>query len=210
VTHLKLKLEPSNADVRVDTRPPAKDDQGMILLDPGSHEIAVEAPDYEPNTRSMRTDGGEQLTLAISLRSTNQQVAETPAHKELPAPNPEQNPSSPLPSQGSSSVGPWLLIGASAAVVIAGGIMLGVMASNMNTVSHPPAGANNEPPRFADVKSAYDSVFPLSVAGFTCLGVGAAGLIGGIAWKVSSGGGDEHAAANFEVLPGGVRVSGRF
>ncbi|HEX4355191.1 MAG TPA: hypothetical protein VHZ95_19805, partial [Polyangiales bacterium] len=69
VTRLRITLEPGvAADLRIDTRPVSKDAQGEVLVDPGSHELVAEAPNYETTTRSIRTDGGEELTLTLSLQ----------------------------------------------------------------------------------------------------------------------------------------------
>jgi hypothetical protein len=82
--------------------------------------------------------------------------------------------------------------------------MLGLMVKNKNKVESAPPGSSYNP----EYKSAEDSVFPLSVAGFVTAGVGVAALIGGVVWKVSADGNRE--SAQLEVVPGGMRVSGRF
>jgi len=68
VTKLNLTVTPADAQLALDTRAAARDQDGAILLDPGTHELVIEAPNHETVTRSIRGDGGETLTLAINLR----------------------------------------------------------------------------------------------------------------------------------------------
>jgi tetratricopeptide (TPR) repeat protein len=203
VTRLRVTLEPASAQLRIDTRPVTKDAQGVVLLDPGTHELVAEAPEYEAATRSIRTDGGEELALTITLHKPNEAKAETLA--EVPAPAAvAATQAGPSKQGGGSSLGPWILIGSGAALTVAGGVMLGLMVKNKNTVEGAPPESQYNP----KYKNAEESVFPLSVAGFVTAGVGVAALIGGVIWKVSADGSRE--SASLEVLPGGMRVSGRF
>jgi hypothetical protein len=214
VTRVRVTLEPSSATLRLDTRPISTDDQGYVLLDPGTHELVAEAPDRETATRSIRTEGGEQLALTISLHATNVEPkveapseAPQPVFAETAAPKPQEAPES-------SSIAPWILIGSGAAVNIAGDVMLGVMFSNKHFVEHAPAGSN-----YQQFRGATQSVFPLSVAGFVTASVGLAAVIAGVTWKLTEGSesqshenesANESAGAKLEVGPGAVRVSGRF
>jgi hypothetical protein len=210
VTRLRIKLEPASAELRIDTRPVSKDAAGFVMLDPGAHELVAEARDYEPMTRTIRTDGGEELTLGITLHPTAE--AKDEAANEAPAPVAATEPTKPAAHTATSSVGPWILIGASAAVTIAGGVLLALTVSDMNMVEKAPPGSLYIPGGYKD---ANDRVLPMSIAGFSALGVGLAGLVGGVVWKLSSAGGPEEpeettAGAKLDVLPGEVRLHGRF
>jgi hypothetical protein len=68
VTQLQLHVEPEQAEAHIDTRPVTRDKDGNILLNPGTHELSVEFPDYEPIAHTIRTNGGESLTMNISLQ----------------------------------------------------------------------------------------------------------------------------------------------
>jgi len=205
VTRLRVKLEPASAELRIDTRAAQKDAAGFVMLDPGSHELVAEAHDYEQTSRTIRTDGGEELTLTMTLRPLNEPKAEAAA--EAPAPVVATEPITPAPRAAASSVGPWVLIGVSAAVAVAGGVLVGIALSNKASVENAPPGSS-----YAQYKTPYESVVPMSAAGFTAIGVGVAGVIGGIVWKVSSSGPPEEAApsARLEFGPGHVSVLGRF
>jgi hypothetical protein len=213
VTKLKVTLEPSSAELRVDTRPVSRDDQGFVLLDPGVHELVAEAPARETATRSLRTEGGEELSLTISLRTNTPSKAETTndaseaGGTNTPVFQQPETQAAPVAATSSqSSLGPWILIGSGAAVAITGGVLLGVMASDKSKVEHAPVDSN-----YAAYKSAEQRVFPLSVIGFVAAGVGVAAVIGGVVWKVAADGGTrETANARLEVLPGGVRLAGQF
>jgi hypothetical protein len=209
VTKLKVTLEPASAELRVDTRRPVKDGAGYVLLDPGLHELVAEAPGHDGLTRNLRTDGGEELSLTMSLHATAKEpVAEAAGKTAAPREElGEATPPPPAPKESSGgSVGPWLLIGSSAAVTIAGGVLIALMVKDKNAVENP-SGDTTWP----EVRDAHDRVFPFSVAGFTALGVGVAGLIGGIAWKVgSSSESPKESGVQVGLVPGGLRVNGQF
>jgi hypothetical protein len=202
ITRLRVDLEPATAELRIDTRPVTKNAQGVVLLDPGAHELAAEAPGHDTATRSVRTDGGEELTLTITLHESAAKAA-----SEAPATVATTQPAAAKHASG-SSVGPWILIGSGAALTIAGGVMLGLMVKNKNYVESAPPESTYS----GDYQSADQSVYPLSVAGFVSAGVGLAAVIAGVVWKVSENGGSHEsaAAASFDVSPGGVRVRARF
>ena len=208
VAKLRVTLEPSSAELRIDTRPVEKDAAGYIMLDPGTHELVAEAPNYDPATRSIRTDGGEELTIKLTLRSQEEPKPQVAQTQEAPAPVAATADSArPAARHSESSVGPWVLIGVSAAVVVAGGVMVGLMAKDMSTVENAKPGSY-----FPQYKAANDRVLPLSIAGFTALGVGAAGLIGGIAWKMSTGSASssDTDSARLDIGPGSLQLSGKF
>jgi tetratricopeptide (TPR) repeat protein len=206
VTRLRVKLEPASAELRIDTRAVQKDAAGFVMLDPGSHELIAEAHDYEAASRTIRTDGGEELTLSMTLRPLNEPKAEAPS--EAPAPVAATQPITPAPRPAASSVGPWVLIGVSGAVAATGGVLHGLALSDKAKVEGAKSGANY----VQDYKAAYERVYPMSIAAFSCIGVGVAGLIGGIAWKVASGNVSEEAEprAELELGPGHLGVHGTF
>jgi len=119
VTQLQLHVEPEHAETHIDTRPVTHDKDGNILLNPGTHELSVEAPDYEPIAHTIRTNGGESLTMNISLQRSKTAAAGpltaaegehvTAASSDLAAgldssPKPEspENAANSLQAQGSS------------------------------------------------------------------------------------------------------------
>ena len=206
VAKVRVSLDPASAELRIDTRPVEKDAAGYILLDPGSHDLVAQAPDYEQATRTIRTDGGEELTINLVLQRHEEPKPSGVAEATAPAAPPQAV--KPVP-QSSSSVGPWVLIATSSAVAVAGGVMLAVMVSKKNFVEHPKGTALYDEGGY---RAAEKLVLPLSIGGFAALGVGVAGLIAGVAWKVSSSGTDDEdsSQARIDIGPGQVAFHGHF
>ena len=163
ITRLQLTVSPADARARIDTHEVTRDKDGAILLDPGTHELTVEAPDHESITRSIHSEGSEALTLDIRLRETT------------------------IPAQASpsSSVGPYILMAGSAAAAVAGGALLTIALSNKHAVENP---SQNTPdgPRYADYEAKANSVMPLSAAGIAALTAGGVGLAASLIWKLTS------------------------
>jgi tetratricopeptide (TPR) repeat protein len=174
VTWLDLSVSPQQARVRVDTREATRASDGRIMLDPGSHEIMVDAPGYPATTRVIRSDGADTLTLSIRLLEQNQQPA-----------TPQALQSTSKAASSRSAVGPYVLMGASAALAVAGGILLAVALDHRSAVEHPPQSMDG--PRFPDYQSKADSVLPLSAAGIGSLCAGGVGVIAGVIWKLTGG-----------------------
>jgi tetratricopeptide (TPR) repeat protein len=209
VAKLNLAVTPGDAQLRLDTREVVRDKDGSILLDPGVHELLIEAPKHEPVTRSIRSDGGEALTLVINLRNTEASPAIEGTPVEL-APTPALAAGSePTPALArESSTGPYVMIGVSAAVAIAGGVLLAVALSNKASVENPNPSTDGGP-RYADYQDKADSVLPLSAAGITALSVGVAGAAAGLTWKLMSDG-ERSPTAALSVAPGGLSLHGNF
>jgi tetratricopeptide (TPR) repeat protein len=216
VTRLTLTVQPANAQVHLDTREVSRDTDGNVLMDPGTHQLVVEAPDCESVTRAIRTDGNETLLLNISLRNTRESLPVEGQPIEL---EPDLAPAVPQPSAPgtatetttaqSSSLAPWIVVGASSVVAIAGGVLLAIALSNKHDVENA-KGSAEQGPRYEDYRSKESSVLPLSVAGITALSVGIAGVTAGMVWKIAGGRSDERASARLSITPFGVSARGRF
>jgi tetratricopeptide (TPR) repeat protein len=208
VTKLELTVTPDNVKLRLDTRELARDKDGSILLDPGTHELVIEAPKHETVTRSIRSDGGEVLSLAINLRNTEAAAAVESSARELAPPQPLAAGSEPAPVPEPSSLAPYVVIGVSAAVAVAGGVLLAVALSNKAAVENPNP-ATDGGPRYADYQAKADSVLPLSAAGITALSLGVVGAAAGLTWKLMSD--DERSpTATLSLAPGGLSLRGQF
>jgi len=209
VTKLNLSVTPANAQLGIDTRAVARDKDGAILLDPGTHELVIEAPNHETVTRSIRGDGGETLTLAINLRYTETSIA---LDKPPLAPAAPQQPFAAAAAtnevQDRSSLAPYVVIGVSAAVAVAGGVLLAVALSNKAAVENPNPSTDGGP-RYTDYQGKADSVLPLSAAGITALSLGVVGAAAGLTWKLMSDG-ERSPTAALSVAPGGLSLHGSF
>jgi tetratricopeptide (TPR) repeat protein len=210
VTKLNLTVTPADAQLRIDTREVARDQDGAILLDPGTHELVMEAPMHETVTRSIRSDGGEVLTLAITMRNTELTTAEPVAQDNTPPLQPFAAGSAgqAAPVEAQSSLAPYVVIGVSTAVAVTGGILLAVALSNKAAVENPNPSTNGGP-RYADYQGKADSVLPLSAAGITALSLGVVGAAAGLTWKLMSEG-EQRPSAAVSVAPGGLSLRGTF
>jgi hypothetical protein len=202
ITRLTLTLQPLTAAVSMDARQVHPDASGVLLLDPGDHEFTFSAPDHEAVTRSLRTDGGESLSMNITLPAPAE-AATAPTTTPAPAPL-----TAAAPSPASSSLAPWFVIGGGAAVAIAGGVFLGIALSDKASVEHPDT-RDGGLPYYPNYASAEKRVFPFSVIGITGLSVGVAAMIAGLVWKISDSGGRE-SGAQLEAMPTGARFRARF
>jgi hypothetical protein len=219
VTKLTLTVTPPDAEARLDNRVLARDQDGTILLDPGTHELVVEAPEHETITRSIRADGGEPLSLTIALRSSLQPAAAAsePAAggQDNAQPFAAAQASTSDEPQSSGSAGPWIVIGASAAVAVAGGVLLAVALSNKSAVENPQS-SDPEGPRYADFQGKADTVLPLSAIGITALSLGVAGAAAGLTWKLlsternPSSTPESGVSATLSVAPGALWLHGRY
>ena len=184
IAHVKVSVEPSSAEVRIDERPVVRGEDGSVLLNPGVHELVASAPDRETVTRRWSVEAGARTRLDITLPARG--VAATPAAALPPtaatasAPvEPRVAPAGDPAGDDSKSVAPWIVIGVSGALAIAGGVLLGLTAADIGTVEDARKGTE-----WADVKPAYDRTPAVSIAGFSMLGLGLGGVAAGLAWQL--------------------------
>ncbi|UJR86921.1 tetratricopeptide repeat protein [Sandaracinus amylolyticus] len=117
---------------------------------------------------------------------------------------PSPGPSGDEPSSG-PGIGPWIVVGGGAAVVVAGAILLGAGLADRSAVEDPAPGAT-----WADAEAAYDRGPALLTSGIVLLPVGAAIVGAGLAWAlipVESGGVER---ISLRVGPASIAVAGRF
>jgi hypothetical protein len=98
----------------------------------------------------------------------------------------------------------WLLLGSSATVTIAGGVLLALALSAKSKVESPRPNSS-----WADIKSDYNRVSPLSTAGFALLGAGVAGIAGSLVWAYVRKPGEE-TRVSVKASATGLSVSGVF
>ncbi len=77
VAQYTLELSPANAQVTVDAQPPTIV-EGILLLDPGPHEIAISVEGHQ-ETRHVRARPNDNVTLRIKLTARQAPVTEQPA-----------------------------------------------------------------------------------------------------------------------------------
>jgi hypothetical protein len=201
VSKVELQITPGDAAVMLDGHPVVRDSEGKIMIDAGSHELAAEAPGYESTARTVATDGGELIRLNIALRA---QIA--PAIAELPAASSRPGPPRAAAEDDarSDSIAPWIVVGTGGAVMVAGAVFLGVALSDKAELE----GASQGDFYWAEVEDTYDRVPVFSTIGAIMIGVGAAGIGAGLAWKFWPS--EETAPVALTPAPNGVVMTGKF
>lgn len=106
-------------------------------------------------------------------------------------------------STSSDATGPVVLIASGGVVALAGAILIGVAAGDVASVEGAERGAS-----WASVSDAYSRSEPLSIAGGSAIGVGAALALGGALWLAVGGTRSEETSVAFG--PGGFSVRGSF
>jgi hypothetical protein len=144
------------------------------LVDPGSHIVSARSTSGGTAESTVELKEGEtrEVELRIAFTGGGSTSASPPsAGREAPLSSRES--ASP---PGRSRALEWSLMGAGAVVAIAGGVLMGVEASNASTA----AGQGN--------KSSYDAAKTGWAVGIGGLAVGGAAIaVGGIVWAASGG-----------------------
>lgn len=184
IGRVRVTLDPPDAKLLVDAW--AVDPSGNVVeMNPGTHELTARAPGRQSATRLVRVEPGAELDVDITL------VPLEVVSSSAADPAEQQN--------GARSIAPWIVVGVSGAVAIAGGILLGVALNDVATVED----AEQLAP-WSEVESKYDRSPKLSAAGIAMLSVGLAGVAAGITWHILSNGEREEVA--LRVGPGAVQL----
>jgi len=132
-------------------------------------------------------------------------VRDGAAAASVPEVEPEAVVATPPPSTASSSSAdplPWIVIGTSAAVAIAGAVMLGIAESDRATVENAPMDA-----RWSAVADAASRGPILEPVGIACLAVGVAGAVIGVVLATLPGPTPDRSVA-VRIGPGSIAVQG--
>ena len=173
VMHVKIELEPAHAELRVDGSPATLSGDGLIL-DPGEHELWAFAPGFEALHRRITATGGNEALVRMAL-SVAPELAAAPALRPI-----ERAAEPAEPMRPAASLGPWLLIGGSAALAAAGGVLLSLGLSDKAAVESVQDGAS-----WKETEAANGRAVPFQTAGGVMLGLGVAGFAAGVIWQLS-------------------------
>lgn len=145
-------------------------------------------------------------------------VARPPGPPPAPPPTPEATAepappaSSPLPVEPSApaetdgiSTLQWAAVGTSGAMVIGGGVLLGLALSDKGKVESAQDGT-----AFADFESAHDRVPTFSTVGGVLLGVGIAGVAASVVWILIDDEAESEPGMALHLGPRGVQLAGAF
>ncbi|MBX7191822.1 MAG: hypothetical protein K1X94_07180 [Sandaracinaceae bacterium] len=190
----RFVVPPAASDVRLSvdgvvTRPdgawPAA--QGHVLLSVGTHEIVLRDGDGRTARTRIVVHGGE---VDAPIDVTPPQGNEAEREHESQASEPT----------------PWIVAGVGAALVIVGGVLYGVGASDIAHVNSSPSGTE-----WSSVSGVYDRAPILTGTGIASLIAGGAAAIVGLGWglgvAMSSSSGP---SAHVRLLPTGLALEGTF
>jgi tetratricopeptide (TPR) repeat protein len=197
VTRVIVTLEPSHAELEVDHVPRELRD-GVLLLDPGEHQLSASAQGHQPVQQMINAAGGEQR---VELRLPKKaQGAPALVQQPAPAPAPALQASS-----GGSDLAPYIVMGAGGAALIAGAVLVGIAASDKSAVENAAEGVT-----WPSLEPRYNRGRTFFPVGFALMGVGLAGVAAGLTWKLWPSSQERAASAQLRVSPLGVALSGGF
>ncbi len=192
---------PAGSTVDVDGVPTAPEGdlatRATLALAVGAHELTLRAPDGRTARAQVTVHGGETATLTLAVPDAA--PGRTPPRDEAAVAPPTRSPATTPADPGA---GPWVLIGVGAAVAVAGGVLLGLGASDAATVSSAPARTE-----WVDLATQYDRIVPLEVSGIVALALGVGSVAGGLAWQL---GGAGASTATVAIGPGSLALRGSF
>lgn len=207
-----IQVTPEGAELWVDGHPAALTD-GVLLLDPGAHEIVARAPKHTELSRSVRVQAGQSGEFRLDLVPTQAAARAAEANTE---PTPEPQPTHQTRSEQRPRLWTWVAAGASAAFAIAA---VGIYASALSerddiadTCRGMQGGACTPMERDqllddSDIglkETLTTTGIVLSAAG--AVGAGVLFYLEGRPAEAES----EAAATTIGVLPGAIAVTGRF
>ncbi len=200
VGKLRLEVSPASAVILLDGQPVSSP---QLTLDPGERVITVRADGYREEELRVTINGGEDKVIPVELAPLEPALPPEPVRAQ-PGPEPSPLPAA-QPATARGRLAPWIVIGASAAVAVTGGVLLGLALSDKAKVEDASKGT-----QWSSVKSASNRVPTLSTVGIVMLGVGAAGIAAGLAWKLIPAQSRRDQSASLRVQPGGLELAGTF
>lgn len=122
------------------------------------------------------------------------------ANCQTPPPDPRPEP--PRPNQ---SMWPWMIVAASSAVAVGGGVLVAFSIVDTHSVEHAVKGA-----QWSNAQGTYNAAPVLMTVGCVALGIGLAGTVAGLAWKFWPVNTEREARVTLSIGPGAAQVRGVF
>jgi hypothetical protein len=194
---LHLTVHPRWARVSIDGAPIDIVDGTPVVLQVGDYLLEVRAPGYLAEKRPLSVHGGDRHELAIRLTKLEPEAPEEP--------NAAATPGSAADQASGAGAWPWVVVSASGAAAICGGVLVALAQSDIDTVERVERGQ-----RWSDIEGAYDAAPTKSTAGFALLGAGIVGIGAGLIWHFLSADGQESGSVRVAAPPDGASVLGRF
>lgn len=115
VGRFTLALTPSESALLVDGKPARFEEPGVLILDPGEHELVASAPEHVESVRKLSVSGGEQGTVTIELRPVANEAA-TPA---TPLVLVQKDAAKKAPEDAPARLWTWVALGSAGAFGVA-------------------------------------------------------------------------------------------
>lgn len=180
---VRVALVPADAKLMVNASPATRAPDGTLMLNPGKHEIEASAPGYQSSTRLVRVEPGAVLQVDLALPHENDDLVAVPRTEPAPevvastAPHMDARLDAEPAQNSVDSVAPWIVVGVSGAVAIAGGVILGVALHDVGVVESSKPTTN-----WSEVEGKYQRTPTLSTVGIVMIGAGIAGVATGLTW----------------------------
>jgi hypothetical protein len=202
VATLEVSLDPEGAQLAVDERPAQRGTDGRIRVNPGQHDLIATSAGRETVTRRIWVRSGERVVLQLMLPFPEPSPASVAL--TLPVQNVEPPPVVSPPPQDAheTPMAASIVIGASAAVAVTGGVLLVISQRDIDRLEQPRKGTS-----WSSVRGDYDRTPWMSAVGFGLVGLGALGAAAGVAWLYWPS--SESDAVRVQLGPTGVQVGGR-
>jgi tetratricopeptide (TPR) repeat protein len=145
----------------------------------------------------------EVLQQALEARRRAELEAEIEARKAAIEAAARVKAERPLTHYVGPGPGPWITIGAGGAVMVTGGVLLGLGQRDRSNVENADPGSS-----YSSVQDMADRAPKRTKSGIALMSIGGAALIGGVIWQLT--GGHEEAMPEVGIGPSGVTIKGRF
>ncbi|MET0287911.1 MAG: PEGA domain-containing protein [Polyangiales bacterium] len=180
VGRVQVITSPADAEVRLQGR--HLEHATAVILQPGVYALEVSAPGFRTDSRQLLVAARQYQIVQLNLERTTVSTSPAPV----------------APPSRLEKAGPWIAIGASAGLSVAGAVLIAKGASVYRDL--------DADVYYADWQRDRDRYPRLLGAGGALLGLGVIGLATGVWWQVHNGRSDMRAALG----PQSLWVSGRF
>jgi hypothetical protein len=201
VATLEVSLDPESAQLAVDERPAQRGTDGRIRVNPGQHDLTATSAGRETVTRRIWVRSGERVVIQLKLPVP--EPSREPVALTLPVQTVEPPRAVPPPQDAHESpMAASIVIGASAAVAVTGGVLLIISQRDIDRLEEPRKGTS-----WSSVRGDYARTPWMSAVGFGLVGLGALGAAAGVAWLYWPS--SESDVVRVQLGPTGVQVGGR-
>lgn len=215
VTYVEITVEPTSARLELDhveqsfghveqspdhIAQSLEGDGVVLLLDPGVHELSASAEGYATERRIIGAEGG-RMHVDLRLRKALAAQSEIAAQ---PLAAPPARAAKHAADETGGSTASSIVIASGVAALVAGGVLVGMAASDKYAVEHAAPGTP-----WSELEPRYDRGLTFFPVGFALMGVGFAGAVVGLTWKLWPDQ-ERDPRAQLRVSPTDVALSGQF